>query len=205
MWGSFSPYSRVWMTLPPPPLPPPHPHQGLDPALVSLLNFSLAVAVIQGPVIVYKTRIFFILIIRCWLSTENYYIWSFAAPVILITTVSTYQRLIPIVSWFRIHSTNIKSKQKNMLSIRAFIQPIYLRWYLKGSLSLYIASILSWNKPGGPKLLDRGASAQTKIFGRTWWGWYKDRSSLEKKSYQLINLYHVLVKCVTHVQHYIFL
>ena len=76
----------------------PHPHQGLDPALVSLLNFSLVVAVIQGPVIVYKMRIFIILIIRCWLSTENYYIWSFAAPVILITTVSIYQRLIPTVS-----------------------------------------------------------------------------------------------------------
>ena len=102
--------------------------------------------------------------IPVWLSTENYYIWSFAAPVILITTVSTYQRLIPTVSWFRIHSTNIKSKQKNILSIRAFIQPIYLRSYLRGSLSLYIASILSWKKPGGPKLLDRGARAQTKIF-----------------------------------------
>ena len=85
-------------SLPPPPPSPSLPSQGLDPALVSLLNFSLAVAVIQGPVIVYKTRIFFILIIRCWLSTENYYIWSFAAPVILITTVSTYQRLIPTVS-----------------------------------------------------------------------------------------------------------
>ena len=107
---------------------------------------------------------FFVLIIRCWLSTENYYIWSFAAPVILITTVSTYQRLIPTVSWFRIYSTNIKSKQKNIFSIRAFIQPIYLRSYLRGSLSLYIASILSWKKPGGPKLLDRGASAQTKNF-----------------------------------------
>ena len=112
----------------------------------------------------YETRIFFILIIRCWLSTENYYIWSFAAPVILITTVSTYQRLIPTVSWFRIYSTNIKSKQKNILSILAFIQPIYLRSYLRGSLSLYIASILSWKKPGATKLLDRGASAQTKIF-----------------------------------------
>ena len=149
---------------PPPPLTPSLPSQGLDPALVSLLNFPLAVAVIQGPVIVYNARIFFILIIRCWLSTENYYIWSFAAPVILITTVSTYQRLIPTVSWFRIHSTNIKSQQKNILSIRAFIQSIYLRSYLRGSLSLYIASILSWKKPGGPKLLDREASAQTKIF-----------------------------------------
>ena len=151
-------------TPPPPPTTPSLPSQGVDPALVSLLHFSLAVAVIQGPVIVYEKRIFFVLIIRCWLSTENYYIWSFAAPVILITTVSTYQRLIPTVSWFRIHSTNIKSKQKNILSIRAFIQPIYLRSYLRGSLSLYIASILSWKKSGGPKLLDRGASAQTKIF-----------------------------------------
>ena len=39
-----------------------------------------------------------------------------------------------------------------------------LRSYLRGSLSLYIASILSRKKPGGPKLLDRGASAQTKNF-----------------------------------------
>ena len=121
---------------PPPPPTPTLPSQGLDPALVSLWNFPLAVAVIQGPVIVYKTRIFFILIIRCWLSTENYYIWSFAAPVILITTVSTHQRLIPVVSWFRIYSTNIKSKQKNILSRHAFIQPIYLTSYLRGRLSL---------------------------------------------------------------------
>ena len=41
-----------------PPPPPSLPSQALDPALVSLLNFSLAVAVIQEPVIVYKTRIF---------------------------------------------------------------------------------------------------------------------------------------------------
>ena len=25
---------------------------------------------------------------RCWLSTENYYIWSFAGPVVVISFVS---------------------------------------------------------------------------------------------------------------------
>ena len=159
---------------------------------------------IQGPVIVYKTRIFFILIIRCWLSTENYYIWSFAAPVILITTVSTYQRLIPTVSWFRIYSTNIKYKQNNILFNEETC--IYSTNLLKIILKrqLHIASILSWKKPGGPKPFGRGERARKpKLFGRTG-EWYKDRSLLEKKSHQLINFYHVLVKCVTSMYNIIF-
>ena len=38
-----------------------------------------------------QKRLSYLITIRCWLSTEKYYIWSFAAPVILITVVSSYR------------------------------------------------------------------------------------------------------------------
>ncbi|KAM7449252.1 hypothetical protein ABFA07_002809 [Porites harrisoni] len=81
----------------------------------------------------------------CWLSTENYYIWSFAAPVILITTINAIVFCGVVKEMVTMPSTRSRKFHAIKTTVKACIVlfPLLGVTWLFGLLSLSKAGLVS--------------------------------------------------------------
>ncbi|CAH3166343.1 unnamed protein product [Porites lobata] len=81
----------------------------------------------------------------CWLSTENYYIWSFAAPVILITTINVMVFCGVVKEMVTMPSTRSRKFHALKTTVKACIVlfPLLGVTWLFGLLSLSKAGLVS--------------------------------------------------------------